>query len=87
MACRPYYRCVQTCEEWAKQNWQEMNELDEVEGLIKEAVVSLDKAVKSVTEHFTSQRISRRRNIGRDEEGLQDIIDPEDIEKIWRKEK
>ena len=34
-----------------------MNELDEVEGLIKEAVMSLDKAVKSVVEckgHFKS---------------------------------
>ena len=67
-----------------------MNELDEVEGLIKEAVVSLDKAVKSVGE---LRDISRARGYPEDEileemkKGLQDIIDPEDIEKIWRKEK
>lgn len=62
-----------------------MNELDEVEGLIKEAVVSLDKAVKSVVE---LRDISRARGYPEDEileemkMGLQ-----EDIEKIWRKEK
>lgn len=70
--------------------WLDMNELDEVEGLIKEAVLSLDKAVKSVVE---LRDISRARGYPEDEileemkKGLQDIIDPEDIEKIWRKEK
>lgn len=33
--------------EW---KWLETNQLDEVEGLIKDAVVSLEKAVKSVVE-------------------------------------
>ena len=67
-----------------------MNELEEVEGLIKEAVMSLDKAVKSVVK---LRDISRARGYPEDEileemkKGLQDIIDPEDIEKIWRKEK
>jgi hypothetical protein len=41
-----------------------MNELDEVEGLIKEAVMSLDKAVKSVVE---LRDISRARGYPEDE--------------------
>ena len=71
--------------EW---KWLEMNELDEVQGLIKDAVASLDKAVKSVVE---LRDITRARGYPEEEvleemkKGLQDIIDPEDIEKIWRK--
>jgi len=71
--------------EW---KWPEMNELDEVQGLIKDAVASLDKAVKSVVE---LRDITRARGYPEEEvleemkKGLQDIIDPEDIEKIWRK--
>jgi len=67
-----------------------MNELDEVEGLIKDAVASLEKAVKSVVE---LRGIARTRGYPEEEvleevkKSLQDIIDPEDIEKIWRREK
>lgn len=68
-----------------------MNELDEVEGLIKDAVASLEKAVKSVVE---LRGLARTRGYPEEEEvleevkkSLQDIIDPEDIEKIWRREK
>jgi hypothetical protein len=67
-----------------------MNELDEVEELIKDAVASLEKAVKSVVE---LRDVTRARGYPEEEvleevkKSLQDIIDPEDIEKIWRKEK
>ena len=67
-----------------------MNELDEVEELIKDAVASLEKAVKSVVE---LRDVTRARGYPEEEvleevkKSLQDIIDPEDKEKIWRKEK
>jgi hypothetical protein len=67
-----------------------MNELDEVEELIKDAVASLEKAVKSVVE---LRDVTRARGYPEEEvleevkKSLQDIIDPEDIEKIWRKKK
>ena len=66
-----------------------MNELDEVEELIKDAVASLEKAVKSVVE---LRDVTRARGYPEEEvleevkKSLQDIIDPEDKEKIWRKE-
>ena len=69
--------------------WLETNQLDEVEGLIKDAVVSLEKAVKNVVE---LRNITRARGYPEEEvlkevkKSLQDIIDPDDIEKIWRKE-
>ena len=52
-----------------KRKWLETNELDEVEGLIKDAVVSLEKAVKSVVELREITR-ARRRSIERSEEGF-----------------
>ena len=72
--------------EW---KWIETNELDKVEGLIKDAVVSLEKEVRSVVE---LREITRARGYPEEEvlkevkKSLQDIIDPDDIEKIWRKE-
>ena len=73
----------------AEWKWLETSELDEVEGLIKDAVASLEKAVKSVIE---LRDITRARGYPEEEvlkevkKSLQDIIDPVDIEKIWRKE-
>jgi hypothetical protein len=73
--------------EW---KWLEKTtDLDEVEELIKDAVASLEKAVKSVVE---LRDITRARGYPEEEvlkevkKSLQDIIDPDDIEKIWRKE-
>ena len=76
-----------TGKEW---KWLETNELDEVEGLIKDAVVLLEKAVKSVVE---LRDITRARSYPEEEvleevkKSLRDIIDPGDIEKIWRNER
>jgi hypothetical protein len=74
--------------EW---KWLEKtNELDEVEGLIKDAVASLEKAVKSVIE---LRDITRARGYPEEEileevkKSLREIIDPGDIEKIWRNER
>jgi hypothetical protein len=71
--------------EW---KWLETNQLDEVEGLIKDAVVSLEKAVKSVVElrNITRARGYPEEEVLKEVKSLQDIIDPDDIEKIWRKE-
>ncbi len=73
--------------EW---KWLEKtNELDEVEGLIKDAVASLEKAVKSIVElrNITRARGHPEEVLEEVKKSLRDIIDPGDIEKIWRNER